>query len=74
MDENHDENLTAFGLGITESDEGWIWFVQRLNERLWDGMKVTFISSMSNSIELAISIVNMDSNHGYSCMNVSQNL
>nr|KAJ0199306.1 hypothetical protein LSAT_V11C600300740 [Lactuca sativa] len=41
---------------------------------LGDSREVAFKRNISNSIKLALSIVYLDSYHGYCCMNVGHNL
>lgn len=64
----------VFGLGMITNDDTWTWFIRRLKDRLRDVQEVEFISDMSNSIDLNLSIVFPDSYHGYCCRHVAKNL
>nr|KAJ0189800.1 hypothetical protein LSAT_V11C800437630 [Lactuca sativa] len=74
MDGNNQILPIAFGVGKTESEESWIWFLSRLQECIGDMPSLAIISNRLNSIELAIQAVFPNAYHGLYCLHLLMNI
>ncbi|CAL9025821.1 unnamed protein product, partial [Prunus brigantina] len=64
----------AFGVGDSENDASWNWFLTKLRGAIGDINDLVFISDRHESIRKAISTIFPDAHHGACIFHISQNL
>lgn len=54
MDENNQFLPIAYGVWAIESDNAWMWFLDKLKECIRDIQNLAIVSDRRNSIDLAV--------------------
>ncbi|XP_020410860.1 uncharacterized protein LOC109946689 [Prunus persica] len=73
-DGNNHTYPVAFGVGDSENDASWNWFLTKLRGAIGDINDLVFISDRHESIRKAISTIFPDAHHGACIFHISQNL
>ncbi|TXG72867.1 hypothetical protein EZV62_001446 [Acer yangbiense] len=74
MDDNNQIFPLAFGVGDSETNEAWEWFLTRLHCAIGEVDDLVFISDKKNSIITGVEKVFLNSFHGACAIHLEQNM
>lgn len=74
MDANNQIVPVAFGVGRSESGDGWAWFLTNLKQCIGELPGLVFVSDRANSIKQAINTVYPTAHHALCCRHLMMNV